>query len=460
MENYKLPEQVENIFKIFQKAKFEIYAVGGCVRDLLMGQPTKDWDFTTNAIPEEILKLFPDGFYGNIFGTVGVPQKNGEIYEVTTYRTEHGYSDRRHPDVVRWGKTLEEDLARRDFTINAISLRPVYPERSRGTQGKLSLELVDPFSGQKDIKNKLIRAVGEPEKRFAEDALRLLRAVRIATELGFLIEEKTFQAIKESAPLIKKISGERIKTELFKILSTKFPFDGFTLLRNSGLLAEILPEVEKGFGVPQKSPGRHHIYDVGEHSFLSLKTCPSKDPLVRLATLLHDAGKPAVFKKDEKGLITFYNHEIIGASIARNIAQRLAFSKKERERLITLVRWHQFTVDEFQTDSAVRRFIRRVGTENLKDMLDLRIGDRLGGGCFTATSWRLRKFMERVIEVQKHTPSVADLKVNGHDVMKELGIGPGPKVGEILNTLFQEITDDPTKNNREYLLGRIKSLRS
>lgn len=452
MENYKLPEQVENIFKVFRQAKFEIYAVGGCVRDLLMGRPTKDWDFTTNAVPEEILKLFPDGFYDNKFGTVGIPQENGEIYEITTYRTERGYSDRRHPDVVRWGKTLEEDLARRDFTINSIALL-----RQPADQGK-SL-FVDPFGGQKDIEDKLIRAVGEPEKRFAEDALRLLRAIRIATELGFLIEEKTFQALKESAPLIKKISGERIKAELFKILESKFPFDGFTLLRNSGLLAEILPEVEKGFGVPQKSPGRHHIYDVGEHSFLSLKACPSKDPLVRLATLLHDVGKPVTFKKDDKGLITFYNHEIIGASIVRNIAQRLAFSKKEREKLRVLVRWHQFTVDEFQTDSAVRRFIRRVGPENLKDMFDLRIGDRLGGGCFTATSWRLRKFMVRVIEVQKHTPSVADLKVDGHDVMKELGIGPGPKVGQILEALFKEITDAPAKNNRDYLLERIKSFR-
>lgn len=426
-----------------KKAGFEVYVVGGCVRALIMDWPTKDWDFATNATPEQILEIFPNGFYDNIFGTVGVPQEDGAVYEITTYRTERGYSDRRHPDIIAWGKTLEEDLARRDFTINAIAF-----------DGQ---NLIDPFNGQKDLIDKIVRAVGDPSERFSEDALRLLRAVRIATELEFLIEPKTFEAIKENVHLIQRVSGERIREELLKILRSDFPADGFTLLRSSGLLKEILPELDKCFGVEQKSPGRHHIYDVGIHSVLSLKNCPSGDPIVRLATLFHDIGKPVVYKKDTKGLITFYNHEVLGTSIVRNIAERLNFSKKDRERLINLVRWHQFVVDEFQTDAAIRRFIRRVGPENVQDMFDLRIGDRLGGGCATATSWRLRKFMERTIEVQKHTPSVADLKVNGNDVMKVLGIGPGPKVGQILNTLFEEITDDPTKNTREYLLERIKS---
>lgn len=446
METFQLPDTVVKVLKVLAKAGFEAYAVGGSVRDLIMGRPTRNWDFTTNATPQEILKIFPKGFYDNIFGTVGVPQENGEIYEITTYRTERGYSDRRHPDVVRWGKTLGEDLARRDFTINALAF-----------DGK---NLIDLFGGQKDIKDKIIRAVGDPDKRFAEDALRLLRAVRLATELGFLIEPETFTAIKTNAPLIKKISAERIRDELFKILATDFPADGFTLLRNTALLAQILPELERCFGVEQKSPARHHLYDVGTHSLLSLKHCTSPDPLVRLATLLHDVGKPVVFKKDGKGMVTFYNHEVIGASIARNIAQRLSFSKKDREKLFTLVRWHQFTVDEFQTDAAIRRFIRRVGPENIKDMFNLRIGDRLGGGCLAATSWRLRKFMARTIEVQKHTPSVKDLKVNGHDVMSQLGIGPGPRVGQILKVLFEEIMEDPTKNTREYLLERIRSFKT
>lgn len=444
MTTYKLPPPAQKILEILKKAGFEAYTVGGSVRDMIMNRPTKNWDFTTNATPTEILKVFKEGFYNNIFGTVGVPQESGEIYEITTYRTEESYTNRRHPDIVKWGKDLREDLARRDFTINALAF-----------EGK---KLIDPFQGQKDIENKIIRAVGEPQKRFQEDALRLLRAIRIASEIGFLIEEKTFAAIKKNASLIKKISGERIREEIFKILATSFPADGFSLLRNSGLLAKILPELEKCFGVPQKSPGRHHIYDVGTHSLLSLKNCPSENPSVRFATLLHDVGKPVVFKKDEKGLITFYNHEVISSSIIRNIANRLHLKRQDREKLTTLVRWHQFTVDEFQTDSAIRRFIRRVGQENIKDIFDLRIGDRLGGGCLTATSWRLKKFMQRTIEVQKHTPQVTDLKINGDDVMRILGIRPGPKVGKILTALFNEITQDPQKNEREYLLKKIKQV--
>ncbi len=439
----KLPPEVIKIFKTFEKEGFELYAVGGSVRDILMGRPTKNWDFTTSAIPEQILKLFPDAFYDNVFGTVGIPMENGEVYEITTFRTERGYSDRRHPDQIIWGQSLEEDLSRRDFTIGAIAF-----------DGK---NFIDPYHGQEDIKAKLIRAVGDPQTRFSEDALRLLRAVRIATELEFLIEPVTFQAMKDNALLINRVSGERIRDELFKILATSHPYEGIMLLRNAGLLKEILPELERGFDIPQASPGRHHIYDVGNHSFLSLKFSPSTDPLVRFATLLHDAGKPATFKKDENELITFYNHEVIGASIARNIADRLHLSKKDRDRLFTLIRWHQFTVDEKQTDSALRRFIRRVGKENLKDMLDLRVGDRLGGGA-RETSWRLEEFKKRLIEVQKQPFTVADLKVDGNDVMKILNIPPGPKVGQVLSMLFEEVTEKGKPNEKEYLLGRIKEI--
>ena len=443
----KLPSQVKKVLESLTKAGFEAYAVGGGVRDMLMGRPTRNWDFTTNATPNQILEIFPDGFYDNVFGTVGVPCKTGEIYEITTFRTEWGYSDRRHPDKVSWGKTLEEDLSRRDFTVNAIALRQA--------QGKLLI--IDPYHGVDDIKAKLVRAVGTPSERFSEDALRLLRAVRIASELEFLIEAKTFNAIAENASLIKEISEERVRDELFKILKTTHPADGFMLLRNAKLLPEILPEIEKGFGVPQASPGRHHIYDVGTHLFLSLKHCPSEDSLVRFATLLHDVGKPVTFSKDKDGVITFYNHEVIGASIARNIGNRLHFSKKQLQKLVTLVRWHQFSVDEKQTDSALRRFIKRVGKENLADILDLRIGDRLGGGA-RETSWRLKLFIKRLEEVQKQPFTVADLKVDGNDVMKILGIGPGPMVGKILDALFAEVVEDGKKNNREYLLKGIKKI--
>lgn len=434
-------------------AGFEVWAVGGCIRDLVMERQTRDWDFTTNAKPEEILKLFPDGFYNNIFGTVGVPIKleagrskletgeHTEIYEVTTYRTEHGYSDRRHPDKVYWGKSIEEDLSRRDFTINAIAY-----------DGK---QLLDPFNGQEDIKNHLIRSVGDPEKRFEEDALRMMRAIRIATQLQFLIEDQTFLAIKEDTTLVKRLSGERIRDELFKILASDFPADGALLLRNSGLLREFLPELDRCFGIAQQSPKRHHIYDVGTHLVKSVEFCPSKDPLVRLATLLHDIGKAETYNKTAEGIITFYNHEIVSAKLVRVIADRLRLSREERDTLFRLVRFHQFTVDERQTDSALRRFIRNVGRENLEDMLALRTGDRLGGGA-RETSWRLELYKKRLNEVQIQPFSVADLKVDGYDVMKILKIKPGPKVGEVLNGLFEKVEQGSLVNDREVLLQEIK----
>ncbi|MBM3205769.1 hypothetical protein FJZ41_02915, partial [Candidatus Shapirobacteria bacterium] len=256
----KLPPFVREILTKFLKADHEIYIVGGAVRDFLMKQPIKDWDFATNANPKVILALFPNAFYDNAFGTVGVVNPRDEklkkpgvkipIYEVTTFRKEMGYTDRRHPDKVVWGKTLKEDLIRRDFTINAMALKPISIKAA-----SCSLNLIDPHQGQKDIQAKLIRAVGNPQERFQEDALRMLRAVRIATQLGFNIEQKTFQAIKDNVNLLEKISAERIRDELFKLLSYPFAADGYLLLRNSGLAEKILPEVEKTFGVEQKSPG-------------------------------------------------------------------------------------------------------------------------------------------------------------------------------------------------------------
>jgi len=451
---FKIPPFVSKILNTFQKAGHEIYIVGGAVHDLLMKRVVTDWDFTTDATPEIVLGLFPDGFYDNKFGTVGISHPSLEKpYEITTFRKEIGYTDRRHPDKIIWGKTIEEDLVRRDFTINAMALRPA----KRRSGQALNFTLIDPHGGQKDIKKKLIRAVGNPIKRFQEDALRMFRAVRIATQLGFTIEEKTFQAIKNNIDLIDHISAERIRDELLKLLSYPYAADGYMVLRNSGLAQKILPEVEQGFGVAQKSPGRHHLWDVGTHNVLSLKYCKSEDPIVKLATLIHDVGKPLVVKKQKDGTITFYNHEVLGASIASNIGRRLRLSKKDQERLVTLVRWHQFTVDERQTDSAIRRFIKNVGKENLQDILDLRVGDRLGGGA-RETSWRLEKFKKRLAEVQKQPFSVRDLKINGHDVIKTLNIHPGPLVGRILNQLFKEVVEDKKKNERKYLLKRIKQI--
>ncbi|MFZ5932609.1 MAG: CCA tRNA nucleotidyltransferase [Patescibacteria group bacterium] len=441
---------VEKILAKFAKAGYEIYIVGGAVRDLLTTRPVDDWDFTTNATPQNILKIFPEGFYDNIFGTVGLSHPSSENpYEITTFRKEFGYSDLRRPDRVEWGKSLEEDLSRRDFTINAMALKRVAGE----------FDLIDPFGGIKDLKERLIKAVGDANQRFAEDALRMMRAIRIAAELGFTIDEKTVAAIKKNAALINKIARERVKEELFKLLASPHPYEGMLFFRNSGLMEEILPELAKCFGVEQKSPGRHHIHDVGTHLLTSLKECKSTDPVVRLATLLHDVGKPQTFKKLTSGVITFYNHEVVSSKIASAIAERLRFSNKEKEKFVTLVRWHQFTVDEKQTDSAIRRFIRNVGKENIPDMIELRVADRLGGGA-RETSWRLEEFKKRLVEVQKEPFSLKDLKIDGNDVMKELGIKPGPKVGEILNTLFTEVVDKKLANEKKALLKRIREFKS
>lgn len=448
-----IPEEILKIYKKFKPEGFEVYLVGGCVRGLLSKHKVEDWDFTTNATPEQILKVFPSGFYDNKFGTVGVPLKRKsllagrQVVEVTTYRTEHGYSDRRHPSKVSWGKTIEEDLARRDFTINAIALDLDEDK------------IIDPYKGQDDLRKKIVRAVGNPKLRFKEDALRLLRAVRIATQLGFEIEENTWIGLKKDAPLLSKISRERVRDELMKILGSEHPYEGIILLKEGELLTCILPELLEGIGVEQTRPGRHHTEDVFTHNVLSLKFCPSKDPIVRFATLIHDIGKPKVAGKDKEGHVIFHNHEIVGAKIAWEICERLKFSRKEKERIVNLIRWHMFTVDEHITDAAVRRFIRRVGVENVKDMMDLRVGDRLGGGTQTAESWRLKKFKERVAgELAPKPFSMNDLAIDGNDIMKELKMKPGPKVGEILQKLFEEVDEDLSKNKKEYLLKRARKI--
>jgi len=445
-----LPKKVLSVLDTFEKKGFEIYVVGGAVRDIIMKKIVFDWDFTTNATPGEMQKMFPDSYYTNEFGMVGLPpEKDGERpYEITTFRTEHGYSDTRRPDKVKWGENIEEDLKRRDFTINAIALK----------KDAKDFKLTDLFGGQKDLKNKLIRAVGNPDERFSEDALRMMRAVRIATELNFKIEAKTLAAIKKNKKLINKISKERIKDELFKILASDHPFEGMTLLRETQLSQEILPELEKTFGVEQKSPGRHHIYDVGTHSMLSLKNCPSTDPVVRFATLVHDIGKPQTRKVLENGTVTFYNHELVSARIAKKISNRLRFSKKEAEKFWRLVRFHQFTVDEKQTDSAIRRFIRKVGIDFVPDMLYLRTGDRLGGGA-RETSWRLEEFKKRLVEVQKQPFSIRDLKISGTDVMKELNLKPSQEVGEILQKLFDEVVEKKLENSKKALLEHLKTIK-
>jgi len=339
---------------------------------------------------------------------------------------------------------LEEDLARRDFTINSLAF-----------DGE---KIIDPYHGQEDIKRKMIVAVGDPDKRFMEDALRLMRAIRFAAQLGFFIEEKTRKAIMRNAEMIAKISWERIRDELFKIIGSDNPAEGILFLRNCELLKYILPELDIAFMIPQKSPHRHHIYDVGTHSVMALKYCPSKDVITRLATLIHDVGKTKTFRRDGKtGLITFYNHEVVGTKMAKEMAERLRLSNKEKEKLIRLVQFHQFTVSEIQTDKAVRRFIREVGREYLQDMLDLRTGDRIGSGA-TPTSWRLELFKKRLAEVQKEPFQIKDLKIDGKDVMEISNLKPGPKVGEILKKIFDGVVKGKIKNERQALLSLLRGL--
>lgn len=446
---FELPQEINEIFQIFKKNNFQIYLVGGAVRNLILKKQPNNWDFTTNATPDQIKKLFSSSFCKNNYGTVSLPillKKDRKllktIVEITPFRKESHYKDFRHPEKLNWADNLEDDLKRRDFTINAIAY-----------DGN---KIIDIFNGQTDIKNKIIRTVGDPDERFQEDALRLIRAIRFASEFGFFIEENTLKSIKKNSHLIEKISWERIRDEFLKILSSDHPSEGILFLRNTKLLSFILPELDICFSIPQKSPKRHHIYDVGTHLVMSLKNCQSTDPITRFATLIHDIGKAKTFKKDpSSGLITFYNHEIISANLAEKIAERFKLSNKQKEKLIKLVRYHQFTVSEIQTDKAIRRFIRQVGREYLDDILALRFADRIGSGA-KPDSWRFKLFRKRLIEVQKEPFKITDLKINGNDVMNILNLKPGPIVGKILKDVFNKVIEKKLENKKEILLNEIK----
>ena len=434
-----------------EKKKFKAYLVGGCVRDLLRGNEPKDWDVATNAKPDEIEKIFPKSFADNKFGTVTVltnsKDDNLKEVEITHFRIEEKYTDKRHPDKVKWAKTIEEDLARRDFTVNAIA------GEVKGTK----LNLIDPFNGEKDIEKKIIQAVGKPEDRFNEDALRMIRGARFATVFDFEIEKKTGKAIEKNAPWLQAISKERIRDELLKIVMADKASDGIELLRKLGLLKYIVPELEEGYKIGQN---KHHIYDCYEHSLLSLKyAAKSKfNKYVRLAALLHDIAKPRV--KQGKGAdSTFYNHEIVGAKMTIQILNRLRFSKKDIEKITKLVRFHLFyyNVDEVG-EASVRRLVRRVGIENMEELLQVRMADRIGSGVPKAEPYKLRHLKYLIEKVSQDPISVKKLKVNGDKVMKILDIKPGPKIGWVLDILLGYVLADPGKNKKDFLEKEIKKL--
>lgn len=458
-----IPKETQEIIKTLNKAGFEAYAVGGCVRDFILGREPYDWDITTNAKPEEIQKLFPDNVYENEFGTVAVNthSKNEKlkIIEITTYRLEEKYTDKRHPDSVKFTSKIEDDLARRDFTVNAMALEiqsmEVQPPYRR--LNLQNIKIIDPFNGRIDLKNKIIRTVGNPNERFNEDALRLMRAVRFAVQLGFNIEEKTAEAIKKNSGDIAIISKERIRDELVKIIMTKNAETGIEMLREFDLLKHIMPELEEGIGIGQN---KHHIYTIWEHGLLSLDWAASHDYKLenRLASLLHDIGKPKT-KRGDGPDSTFYNHEVVGAKMTAKILERLKFPKKFIEKVVLLVRYHLFYYNvEEVTESSVRRLVRNVGPENIDDLLEVRIADRKGSGVPKAEPYKLRHLRAIIDKVSRDPISVKMLKINGDILIEELKMEPGIKMGYVLNILLDEVLDNPEKNKKEILLKRAEML--
>lgn len=452
----KVPGEIQEIGGMLRDAGFEAYLAGGCVRDLLMSRAPADWDITTNAAPEQIQQLFPNSFYENKFGTVTVvtDSKKDSLkhVEVTPYRADMSYTDKRHPDAVSFVRTIEEDLRRRDFTINALAIQ--IPES--GVQ-RLDFKVVDLFGGQKDIEEKLIRAVSNAEERFQEDALRLLRAVRLATQLDFDIEPLTASAIKKHAGLLQFVAKERVRDELSKLLMSGMPDRGFEILRELDLLPFVLQELIEGYGVGQN---KHHVYTVWEHNLRALKYAAEKKwPMeVRIAALLHDVAKPRC-KKGDGPDSTFYGHDVVGARMVTQMLGRLKYPKQFTDKTAKLVRYHLFyyNVDEV-TESSVRRLIAKVGLEDMEDLIRVRICDRIGSGVPKAEPYKLRHFRFLVEKLSRDPVSVKMLRVKGDDVMRITGIQPGPKVGFLLNILLEEAIDEPTLNQKQKLEKRIGEL--
>ncbi|NTW13410.1 MAG: CCA tRNA nucleotidyltransferase [Candidatus Moranbacteria bacterium] len=472
MDYSVIPVPVLTVLDTLKNKGFRAHVVGGCVRDLLLGREPKDWDITTDAKPDQVLESFPDSFYENDFGTVGVkvepfhkegrPDREHDVIEVTTYRAESSYSDRRRPDQVSFVSNLTEDLSRRDFTMNAIALEVTEPASPSGASREI--DIIDPFHGQEDIRQKMIRTVGNPEQRFGEDALRMMRAVRLYAELrepgtdtadNWVIDYPTVQAIRKHAQLLCHVSRERIRDEFSRIIVSGNPSEGVELLRTTGLLHDIIPELEDGVGIGQNL---HHKYEIYEHNLLALRYCPSTKLDVRLASLLHDVGKPRT-KRGEGYRSTFYNHDHVGARMTKDILRRLRYPVSIIERVTLLVDNHLFYYNVGEvTEASVRRLIKRVGLENMRDLMAVRIADRLGSGVPKAKPYKLRHLEYMIDKVSNDPVSVKMLAIGGSDLMNDLGIEPGPKLGAVLDVLLSEVIGDPSLNLRDSLLARAKSL--
>lgn len=454
MIKYTVPNEVLGVIEKLHKGGFEAYLVGGCTRDLILGKKPKDWDVTTSATPEQIISLFSRTFYENTFGTVGVLTKETDqeldlideslrVIEVTPYRLESGYSDKRHPDQVTFSHDLVDDLKRRDFTINAIAYNPI------------NGEVIDPYKGQNDIGQKIIRAVGNPIDRFNEDSLRIIRAIRFAAQLNFTIENETEDAIRTLGNSIVSVSHERIRDEFIKIMLTDIPMIGLIMANSLGILKYFLPEAEMGINIKQNQA---HSFDVWGHNLRTCQHAADKNWMLhmRLAGLFHDIAKPHTRRwSEEKKDWTFYGHDVVGARVTREIMKRLKFSNEMIEKVCLLVRWHMFFSDtEKITLSAVRRLVANVGKENIWDLMNLRICDRVGTGRPKENPYRFRLYKSMIEEALRDPISVKMLKIDGKRIMDVTQETPGPKFGFVLHALLEEVLDDPTKNTEEYLEQR------
>jgi tRNA nucleotidyltransferase/poly(A) polymerase len=441
----RIPDHVSPILATLWAGGHAAYLVGGSLRDELLSRAAADWDVATDARPEQILAFFPGSHYENRFGTVLVPAPPGEPVEVTTFRRDAAYGDRRRPDHVEFSDSLLEDLSRRDVTVNAIAFG-----RSRG---RTAPHFEDPTGGLADLDAGLLRAVGDPRQRFDEDALRLLRVVRLSAQLDFAIEPETLAALGEMAPLVAHVSAERVGQELRKMLAAEPPSRGFRLLTSTGLLEHVLPLLALQRGVPQaKAPGM----DLWEHTLATLDAAARLSPgdeTLLMAALLHDVGKPETLADGH-----FHGHEEVGARRADELLRRLAVPRREAAPVVELVRWHMYGYESRWGDAAVRRFIRTVGPGLLPRLFVLHEADNLGSGA-AADAGGLDELRERVgAELERGVPLVPrDLAVNGHDLQAELGLAPGPRLGALLDRLLEAVVNDPARNRRETLLADVRS---